>query len=824
MGVPRIWLLTASPRDPATGAIVTLRLAGGGTRGFNQFGSVDWKAGLVRPPLIAQRLGFDGGQFGDGSVIQALQMAWGGRDAVVKTLAALHWRDQSFTLHSGPEGGSDAEMILILSGRFADVTTAPGQLIMAMADPAVDLAKPLLSATFAGSGGIEGDAELKGDAKWRGWGALYNVTLRSLDKANNIHVATDPAFPIQAFDQIYDKGNAASALTLVNWAGSIAATLAALTATAAPSGGAAVAPSIACIKWWYPVPGKLTCDLRGEIGAGYVDRPADIAARMIGIAAGPAVDNASVVLARAARNHVAGWLISDASATTATELTALLSGVSLWWGLTAAGVIEFGMWAWDAPVATLKAERIDRVQSFKPVSKVSLGWKRNQSVMSRGDIAGVVLYGEVAGVPTTLAGVNAGEGAKLTGIEAGATVGANFNTNLANKPTTLAGVNAGEGAKLTGIAAGATVGADFNSNLANKPLTLAAINATEGGKLTGIETAATFGADIANNVKNGGVIIAREKLLNSQLVVNSDGTASYFDGSSTVNIGAVTFAGLPGKGALASLNSINPSTSQILARGSIMPFVPDGQFSYTSTTDSITITWPTIIAYRPDGTIVTISSGNQAVTGLFSGTGYKFYPYFVDGGGTTGVVSFAVGGTGAPAIAQPSSGSAANAATAFRLGNQSLGFFTAGTTSIGTGGGGGGGSSCLHPETLLNIRQKGLVRADRVRVGDQLPCPSGWADVTSVKRKPASLWIQVQTDGEWHATVTPDHRFYRASGGEARASALVLGDLMASAGDHREVTELRLVRDLRDVVEIELADPHLYYLGRGQLLCHNPKP
>lgn len=422
MGNPRIWLLTASPRSAATGAIVTVRLGGGGTRGFNQFGSVDWKAGLVRPPLIAQRLGYDGGQFGDGSIVQALQMAWGGRDALVKSLAALHWRDQAFTLHSGPEGGSDAEMILILSGRFADVTTAPGQLIMAMADPAVDLTKPLISATFGGSGGIEGDAEIKGDAKWRGWGALYNVTLRSLDKANNIHVATDPAFPIQAFDQIYDKGNAASALTLVNWAGSIAATLAALIASAPPAGGAAVAPSIACIKWWYPVPGKLTCDLRGEIGAGYVDRPADIAARMIGIAAGPAVDNASVVLARAARNHVAGWLISDASATTATELTAMLSGVSLWWGLTAAGVIEFGTWAWDAPVATLKAERIDRVQSFKPVSKVSLGWKRNQSVMSRGDIAGVVLYGEVAGVPTTLAGVNAGEGAKLTGIEPGADV------------------------------------------------------------------------------------------------------------------------------------------------------------------------------------------------------------------------------------------------------------------------------------------------------------------------------------------------------------------------------------------------------------------
>jgi hypothetical protein len=83
---PLIWLLEASPRDPATGAIVPVRLAGGGTRGFNQFGHTDWRAGLERPPAIIQRLGFNDGEFGDGALIQAVEMRWGG---TAKRAAAL---------------------------------------------------------------------------------------------------------------------------------------------------------------------------------------------------------------------------------------------------------------------------------------------------------------------------------------------------------------------------------------------------------------------------------------------------------------------------------------------------------------------------------------------------------------------------------------------------------------------------------------------------------------------------------------------------------------------------------------------------------------
>ncbi len=392
---PAIWLLQASPRDPLTGAIVPVKLAGGGKRGYAQFGSRDWRAGLGRPPAIVQKLGFTGAGdengFGEGAIVQALSFEWRGRAKDSAALAALYWRDAAFTLHAGPDGGDDAAMMPIMVGRIADCLSEPGGIKLNMVDPALDLDKPVLSGTFLGTGDLEGDVELKGQTKWRGWGRLFNVTLRSLERASNIWVATDPAQKLQGIDQVYDRGNAASSLTTVAWAGSSAATLAALRATVCPQGGAAVAPSIACIKWWFANPGRLTVDLSGEIGGAYVDRPADIAAALVAVAGGPTINTIQLNAARTARNEKAGWLVEDPAATIAGELTGLLSGVSLWWALSATGQIELGEWAWGASVASFKAAKVERAQSFQPVNKVALGWKPNRTVMARGDIAAGVV-------------------------------------------------------------------------------------------------------------------------------------------------------------------------------------------------------------------------------------------------------------------------------------------------------------------------------------------------------------------------------------------------------------------------------------------------
>lgn len=394
----QITLLTATPRNLVTGAPVTVRLAGGGAAGWRQFGSTDWKGGLGAAPAIVERLGFDGEGFSAGASTLALALGYSTDKARADVLTGYYWKGAPFTLHTGPDGGADGDMLLRLSGRVTGVPSVGVELRFELADISVDYAKPVITGTFAGTGGIEGDAEIKGKPKSRAWGRLFNVSVDSLMKAHNIHVISDPAHPLLAIDQAYDRGNAASALTLVEWAGSIAATLAALIASVPPAGGAAIAPSIACLKWWHANPGKLTVDIRGTIGAGYTDKPVDIAVELLKAVAAVNVDIASANAHRDARNYEFGWLVSDTSATAAAEVQALMSGISSWWALRSDGVIEFGVYAWGAPVADFISAETEIIRRHAPVAKVSLGYRRNQTVMARGDIAEAVFAADVTGL------------------------------------------------------------------------------------------------------------------------------------------------------------------------------------------------------------------------------------------------------------------------------------------------------------------------------------------------------------------------------------------------------------------------------------------
>ena len=128
---------------------------------------------------------------------------------------------------------------------------------------------------------------------------------------------------------------------------------------------------------------------------------------------------------------------------------------------------------------------------------------------------------------------------KLSGIEQGATVGADWDTNVQNKPTTITAEQAtaietntqkrsypeADETKLSGIEENATVGADWDMNVQNKPVTISpqqasdieANNAkrsypqTDEDKLSGIEEGATVGADWETNVQNKPTTITPEQ-------------------------------------------------------------------------------------------------------------------------------------------------------------------------------------------------------------------------------------------------------------------------------------------------------------------------
>ncbi|WP_152663875.1 hypothetical protein [Sphingomonas sp. SRS2] len=251
---------------------------------------------------------------------------------------------------------------------------------------------PIATTRFAGTGLIEGDSDVEGRLKRRSWGACWNVECRVLLAAHNIYEVGDPAHKLQAISTVKDIGRAASSVVVVNWQGSIAATLTALIAAAAPQGGAAIAPSIACIKWWTQ-PILLTADILGEIGSGYVDQPAAIAEQLAAIG-GVSVSNAAAMIA--ARPDDAGLHIGTETETIASAIDRVLLGASLNWHLGKDGVVTIREWSFDpAPVASLRSVQVSRSATYPPMKSRRVGYRRNERLHSAAEISAVVLAADV---------------------------------------------------------------------------------------------------------------------------------------------------------------------------------------------------------------------------------------------------------------------------------------------------------------------------------------------------------------------------------------------------------------------------------------------
>jgi hypothetical protein len=74
--VARVILIDVSPRNAATGAAVTLRLAGGGADAPYYYGGNHYRAGVTGLPGFQCSINFDGDDFGTGGVPQAAEIAW----------------------------------------------------------------------------------------------------------------------------------------------------------------------------------------------------------------------------------------------------------------------------------------------------------------------------------------------------------------------------------------------------------------------------------------------------------------------------------------------------------------------------------------------------------------------------------------------------------------------------------------------------------------------------------------------------------------------------------------------------------------------------
>lgn len=368
-------IVEATPWDPATGAPIPIRLAGGGRRHYTYKGRTDWLGGVVELPKLTAQLGFGQSGFTGGAIPQvgAINFVPSRRDTA-RRLSRLLWTDAAVTVSVADDEVDAPIWTIVLRGTIAGYATEGQSFTWTLSDLAGSLAKPITSGTFAGTGGAEGIVEARGRPKRRSWGRVWNLEARLLDKAANVYELGDPARALHAIDAVKDRGREGP-LAIVAWAGSVANTLAALVASQAPAGGAAIAPSIACVKWWTTPGGPLTADIRGEIGTGYVDTVPLIAA-VIAQTAGVQAPAGLAAIA-AARTAVAGVHVDEITATAADVLDRLCVGASLAWSIDPAGALRLLPIEIGDPFDTVVAVDVAREAAYAPITSVSVGYRRN---------------------------------------------------------------------------------------------------------------------------------------------------------------------------------------------------------------------------------------------------------------------------------------------------------------------------------------------------------------------------------------------------------------------------------------------------------------
>lgn len=374
------------PRDPATGGLVTLRYAGGARERsyYRDDNGQHYKAGLVAAPRFAARIGFGRDGFTGQTIPQASRIQIAPAEAdVFDSLAGYFWKDAEITIDAGPETAST--FARLFTGTVAGDSIADGVFTFTIADLSTRLDKPFCTARFAGNGGIEGGEEAEGRTKRRSIGRVFNVEGRLLDAANSIFEFGDPAFTLTSWSALRDKGRGGP-FSVLPWQGSIAATFAALQASAPVQGGGVVAPSIACAKWWTEPSGPLTADFVGTSGTG---GSLAAAALIDGIAAsfsGPRVDELAAAVAL--RPAVAGIHVADETTTGAQMIDRLALGSSLIWVAAPEGVIRLRAWAFHnggAPV--LHGQFIGRERAYAPHYRRRVGFQANNRRHSDSEIA-----------------------------------------------------------------------------------------------------------------------------------------------------------------------------------------------------------------------------------------------------------------------------------------------------------------------------------------------------------------------------------------------------------------------------------------------------
>lgn len=250
-------LIELTPLDPVAGSRVTLRLSSAQDRSITDLNSVRWWPGIIRKPSLSMSL-FDGDFSSSIDVGQAsLELSIDALEKLNSNARRFVWAGASITIYAGTSGLA-WPWTTVFAGKVKSFRAAASKLSVVASVDDEPFSVQIPSATYAGTGGLEGGADIKGKPKPWAFGAPKNVEPVLIDSVNSVFQVSAYGTGIKAVTAMYERGAPFSA-SFGNYAD-----YGALVAANIPAGRWATCLASGLIRLGAPPYGLITADIEGD--------------------------------------------------------------------------------------------------------------------------------------------------------------------------------------------------------------------------------------------------------------------------------------------------------------------------------------------------------------------------------------------------------------------------------------------------------------------------------------------------------------------------------------------------------------------------------
>jgi hypothetical protein len=391
------WLVIAKPVD-GTGTVKEQRFSAGLATPF-VVGARECIEQLPDVAMEAMTQGF--GAAGSSAQPGSLQLL--NEDGRLSGLLALSWDDAEVEIYRAADGAAVAgidDMTLSYKLRGAAATTSDHSIVVAMKNVSGALDVALSLPRFAGTGGIEGPAELANQPKPCALGPQTSYEGRWVDRSLWIMMLHFRA--IDSVSLVTDRG---VALTAGGDYDTYAELAAADLSASTHDGKYYTCLADGCIRLARKPQGVVVADFKGDAGDdgdSYVDRPGALMTRIVADlwdGDGITVNAAAMAALDAAFDYPLKLASKDGSERVSDWLeTVAVSAGALWWvdRLAALKAKLFAFGGAAAEIADWRATRPERQGAWPRWNRIVLGYRTIGRIHSNDELAEVAVAGQNA--------------------------------------------------------------------------------------------------------------------------------------------------------------------------------------------------------------------------------------------------------------------------------------------------------------------------------------------------------------------------------------------------------------------------------------------